>query len=128
MPPRFAPVAVSIETLLDLTELPIEELTGRLWVVEDCLKDGRESFGGGQLLLSKECEARKHHGCGGGAPSSGGGTDKGGGRTQGRAGRGAGKEDRTRCQYCSIKGNWACDCRKRIAEEDAAAVVNLVLD
>ncbi|KAE8766461.1 hypothetical protein D1007_62315 [Hordeum vulgare] len=136
VPPRFAQVAVSIETLLDLSELSIEELTGQLRVVEDRLEDGRESFGGGQLLLSKELEASKGHGRGGCAPRNGGGTNgagtrgggtsRGGGRTQGRAGRGASKEVRDRCRYCNIKGHWAHECRKRIADEDAAAAANLV--
>lgn len=126
VPPRFAQVAVSIETLLDLSELSIEELTGRLRVVEDRLEDGRESFGGGQLLFSKKWEARKRQGRGGGAPSSGGGTGRGGGRTQGGAGRDAGNDDRDKCRYCSIKGHWARDCHKRIADEDAATAANLV--
>ena len=83
VPPRFAQVAVSIETLLDLSELSIEELMGRLRVVKDRLDNGRESFGGEQLLFSKKWEARKHQGRGGGAPSNGGDTDRGGARTQG---------------------------------------------
>ena len=109
-----------------MSELPIEELTGRLRVVEDRLDDGRESFGGGQLLFSKKWEARKRQGRGGGTPSSGGGTGRGGGRTQGGAGRGAGNDDRDKCRYCSIKGHWARECRKRMADEDAAAAANLV--
>ncbi|VAH42548.1 unnamed protein product [Triticum turgidum subsp. durum] len=121
VPSRFAQVAVSIETLLDLSELSVEELTGRLRVVEDRLDDGRESFGSGQLLFSKKWEARKRQGHGGGAQSS-----RGGGRTQGGAGRGAGNDDRDKCRYCSIKGHWARECRKRMADEDAAAAANLV--
>ncbi|VAH85558.1 unnamed protein product [Triticum turgidum subsp. durum] len=121
VPSRFAQVAVSIETFLDLSELSIEELTGRLRVVEDRLDDGRESFGGGQLLFSKKWEARKRQGRGGGAQSS-----RDGGRTQGGAGRGAGNDDRDKCRYCSIKGHWARECRKRMADEDAAAAANLV--
>ncbi|XBI61788.1 hypothetical protein VPH35_042532 [Triticum aestivum] len=121
VPSRFAQVAVSIETLLDLSELSVEELTGRLRVVEDRLDDGRESFGGGQLLFSKKWEARKRQGRGGGTQSS-----RGGGRTQGGAGRGAGNDDRDKCRYCSIKGHWARECRKRMADEDAAAAANLV--
>jgi hypothetical protein len=97
VPPRFTQVAISIETLPDLSELSIKELTGRLRVVEDCLEDGRESFDGGELLLSKKCEARKRQGRGGDAPSSGGGTGRGGSHTQGWAGRGAGNDDRDMC-------------------------------
>ncbi|XP_037451934.1 mucin-4-like [Triticum dicoccoides] len=126
VPSRFAQVAVSIETLLDLSELSVEELTGRLRVVEDRLDDGRESFGGGQLLFSKKWEARKRQGRGGGAQSSGGSIGRGGGRTQGGAGRGAGNDDRDKCRYCSIKGHWARECCKRMADEDAAAAANLV--
>ncbi|XBI27046.1 hypothetical protein VPH35_051604 [Triticum aestivum] len=121
VPSRFAQVAVSIETLLDLSELSVEEITGRLRVVEDRLDDGRESFGGRQLLFSNKWEARKRQGRGGGAQSG-----RDGGRTQGGAGRGAGNDDRDRCRYCGIKGHWARECRKRMADEDAAAAANLV--
>lgn len=47
VPSPFDQVATSIETAyVDLRTLSIEELTCRLWVVEDRLDDGRESFGG----------------------------------------------------------------------------------
>ena len=45
---------ISIETLLDLCMLSIDELMGRLRVVEDCLDDGRESASSGRLLLTED--------------------------------------------------------------------------
>ena len=35
VPPRFAQIALSIETLLDMSTLSIEDVTGRLKAVED---------------------------------------------------------------------------------------------
>lgn len=78
VPSRFAQVAISIETLLDLSMISIDDLMWRLRVVEDRLDDGRESTNGGRLLLTQEeWEARKRHPRGGGASGSGGGRDRG---------------------------------------------------
>lgn len=95
-------------------------------VVEDRLENGRESFGGEQLLFSKKWEARKREERVGGAPSSGGDIDRDSGRTQGGAGRGACNNDRDKCRYCGIKGHWARECRKRMADEDATVAANLI--
>jgi hypothetical protein len=88
VPSRFAQIATAIETLLDLHTLSIEELTGRLRVVEDRLDNGRESSGGGQLhLTEREWGVRKLQFHDGGASSSGG-------RGKGHAQRGGGNRGR----------------------------------
>jgi hypothetical protein len=53
---RFAPVAISIESLLDISTMSIEEITGRLRAVEGCGDDDDddEPVAGGKLLLTEE--------------------------------------------------------------------------
>lgn len=63
-PSQFAQVAISTKTLLDLHTLSIEELTCRLWVVEDHLNDGHDTLRIGQILLTKkerETKKRRFH-------------------------------------------------------------------
>ena len=56
VPPQFAQVAIAIETLLDISTLSLDEVTGRLRVVQDRLDDaqGANSSQGGRLLLTRE--------------------------------------------------------------------------
>ena len=54
VPPRFAQIALSIETLLDMSTLSIEEVTGRLKAVEDRAEAPARTTAGGQLLLTEE--------------------------------------------------------------------------
>jgi hypothetical protein len=51
---RFAPIAISIESLLDISTMSIEEITGRLRAVEGCGDDDDEPVAGGKLLLTEE--------------------------------------------------------------------------
>lgn len=51
-------MAISIEQLLDLNNMSVEELTGGLKVVEDRWDLGGNGNGGGRLLLTKEWLAR----------------------------------------------------------------------
>ena len=83
--PRFAQIALSIETLLDMSTLSIEEVTGRLKAVEDRVEAPARTTAGGQLLLTEEQWAARlrerkwgegssvsRSGGGGGAASHGG--------------------------------------------------------
>ncbi|XP_072150391.1 uncharacterized protein [Setaria viridis] len=55
VPSRFAQIAMSIETLLELSKLTIEDIVGRLKVVEDCVVDApAHASAGSQLLLTEE--------------------------------------------------------------------------
>lgn len=55
VPSKYSQVAISIETLVDLKTLSIEELTGRLKVVEERLdREGDVSSSEGRLLLTEE--------------------------------------------------------------------------
>jgi hypothetical protein len=54
IPKRFAPVAVSIESLLDTSTMSIEEITSRLIGIEGHGDDDDELVALGKLLLTEE--------------------------------------------------------------------------
>ena len=77
VPPRYAQMACSIETLLDLSEMPIEELSGRLTALEGRGGEAVAETGGKLLLMEEEWTAR-HRQRPQGSSSSRGSSDKGG--------------------------------------------------
>jgi hypothetical protein len=121
---KYKQMARSIESLLDLKTMSIEELTGRLKVCEE--DDEDEPVGvtnGCQLLLTEEQWRARMKGNDGSSGSGGGGgnrRDKGRGRDgahdKPRGGSaGAARDDE--CRYCGKLGHWARDCRKKKREE-----------
>jgi hypothetical protein len=114
--PRFKQLVISIETLLDVSTLSLEEVTGRLRSAEE--DSGALPSSEGKLYLteqewverSKKKEAE-------GSSSSGGGRGKGGGgggrgRVRGR-GRGDGSGGKGNCHRCGKPGHWARNCQTK---------------
>ncbi|WVZ61596.1 hypothetical protein U9M48_011448 [Paspalum notatum var. saurae] len=146
LPPRFEQIASSIETLLDLSDVFVEELIGRLKATEE-----RHNLGGSNSIASlnlteDELVARLSSrlqltGSGGGSSSGGGsgsggsergkesssssskrghGRGRGGGRSGGgRSGSDGGNVAGNECRYCGKKGHWARECRKKKRDEAA---------
>lgn len=54
VPPKFSQIALSIETLLDISELSLEEVTGRLKAAEDRLEPPEPQREPGKLYLTEE--------------------------------------------------------------------------
>jgi hypothetical protein len=54
LPQRYAQIAISIETLLDLKTLTVEELVGRLRMVDDWIEVETITDKAGWLLLTEE--------------------------------------------------------------------------
>ena len=79
VPAKFEQIALSIETLLDLSELTLEDVTGRLKAVEDRAAAATPASTSSRLLLTEE-EWRARCREQAGSPS-----------TSGRSGRGRGK-------------------------------------
>jgi hypothetical protein len=145
LPPRFEQIASSIETLLNLDDVSVEELIGRLKVTEE-----RHGYNGNDSiaklnLTEDELVARisSRLQLNGGGSSSGGGSGTRGserrressgnrrGRGRGRgggygSGRGGGKSGHNgkdvagnECRYCGKEGHWARECRKKKRDEAA---------
>ena len=72
VPRKYQQTATSIETLLDLKTMSIEELNGRLLAVEDNSALDNDDHSGRLLLTAEEWEARRKATRGNGASGSGG--------------------------------------------------------
>jgi hypothetical protein len=122
VPKRFASVVISIESLLDVSTMPIEEITDRLRAIEGRGDGEDEPAAGGKLLLIEEqWQARykeKLSGVGGSKSrsSKGGQKSRPRGHKKKKNGR---KEKEGRDTYCncSKKGHWAKDCRSPWREQ-----------
>ena len=149
VPKQYKQLAWSIESLVDLSTMSIEELVGRLKVIEERGDDADERTGGQLLLTEEQWSARLQQRGRDGSSGSGGGTStgsRGRGRRGGRAQSGGGNrgrtpgqpkqqagparssgggDDRNKCHYCSMPGHWTRECRKRIADEAATGTANL---
>ncbi|XP_073362516.1 uncharacterized protein [Aegilops tauschii subsp. strangulata] len=98
--PRYAQVALSIEMLLDLSELTVEELTGRLKAAEERYGlDGVAQGGSSLMFTHEEWMARQQK------------------IDQNSSGSAARKTDK--CRYCNNLGHWARECRKKKRDEEA---------
>ena len=124
VPPRYTQVAISIETLLDLSTLSIEELTGRLRSVEQRYTRDDSGGSGGRLLLTEEewlARAKKREQ--GGNPFDGDNCYHGKPHDHGRGKGGHDGKDsgsssvrrdmsRVQCYNCDKYGHYPSDCRK----------------
>ena len=54
VPQPYAQVAIAIETILDVRTLFLDEVMGRLRVVQDRIIDNATESSGGRLLLTEE--------------------------------------------------------------------------
>ena len=54
MPSKYTKIALSIETMLDLSTLNIEDLTGSLRAVDDRMESMAMTMDSGKLLLTEE--------------------------------------------------------------------------
>ncbi|XP_066358296.1 uncharacterized protein [Miscanthus floridulus] len=141
--PRYKQLVISIETLLDINELSIEEVIGRLKAADDghdlgggagsstarpttreeelvarvvsrLQLSGEGASGGGRPPSSKQRRAR-----GNDSPKRGG---SGGGSKPSAGGDGKKKKIAgDECAYCGKMGHWACECRKKKRDEVAHA-------
>uniref|UniRef100_A0ACD5TXY1 Uncharacterized protein n=1 Tax=Avena sativa TaxID=4498 RepID=A0ACD5TXY1_AVESA len=128
VPPKYSQIALSTETLVDLSTLSIEDLTGRITAAESRYE--KDVAGGSLLLTEEEWMARaklREQGEGSTRPKS---SDKGGGKSgdkrQNKDGKKKGDASKDgsssggrgpssgkgACHNCGIVGHYARDCRK----------------
>ncbi|KAL6622998.1 hypothetical protein ACP70R_032877 [Stipagrostis hirtigluma subsp. patula] len=122
VPKKYGQVAVSIEMMMDLKAMPLEELIGRLHVAEGrAAEEAAAADGGGaQLLLTEEqWEARRRQ--------RGNGREKRGGdgghedsdddrSTTSSGSRRGGSRYRGRCFDCGERGHMARNCPRKKKE------------
>nr|CAH66624.1 OSIGBa0115A19.5 [Oryza sativa] len=126
VPKKYKPVAISLEQLLDVKTMALEELVGRLSTV-DSYSDDEEGSDGGKLYLTEEqwqarVKQREQEGSGNsgnkgrGAPGTQNHRGKPGGSPKGKeAATGANSSrdiSRVKCFNCDEFGHYARQCRK----------------
>jgi len=131
IPRRLKQCAVAIEMFGDLNNMSIEELVGRLQVVEDADAEEQEAVHGGnagQLLLTEEqWEARRRQHIGkeqvrGCRDGHGSDRDHDDGGSSTSSGRGRSRY-RDKCFDCGVRGHKAMDCPKKKKERALLADV-----
>jgi hypothetical protein len=109
VPRMYKQMAASIESLLDLKTMPLEELVGRLIDCEECDEEDEPAQSGGRLLLTEEEWAeryrqREHGGNSSNSPGEKNSPDEKKNKPREKM-KGA-------CHYCGIEGHYAKECRK----------------
>jgi hypothetical protein len=128
VPDNLEQVAISMEMLLDLDSLSIEEVVGHLRAVEQRKKPLPTKESGSRLLITEEWMARIKTRDGSGSGSNTGARSTGGNNSGSKSrgnkqGTGEVKKSSTGHDdvygYCSKKGHWARECRKKKRDEEA---------
>ena len=105
MPTKYIQIALSIHTMLDLSTLTVEDVTGRLRAVDERLEQAIATTDSGKLLLTEEewaarMKGRKSEE----APSSHGGDGKRRGKASSEKKK---KVDPNACRRYGKTGHWA---------------------
>jgi hypothetical protein len=121
VPVKYIQIVLSIETMLDLSTLTIEDVTGRLQAVDERIDQATTKTDSGKLLLTEEeWAARMKEKKFGEASSSRGGD----GKRRGKASSEKKKIDPNACRRCGKTGHWAKECPNRKQEKKAEAQVD----
>jgi hypothetical protein len=126
VPPKYTQLALSIETMLDMSTFTIEDVTGWLRAVDERIESpttATEKDSGKLLLTEEEWTARMKERRSGEGFSSRGGSNK----WRGKAPQDKKKKkvDPNACQRCWKTGHWARECPNRRPEKAGAHLVQV---
>ncbi|XP_066395986.1 uncharacterized protein [Miscanthus floridulus] len=117
VPVKYIQIVLSIEMMLDLSTLTIEDMIGGLWAVDECMEHATTMTDSGKLLLIEEewdAQMKKS----GEASSSRGGVGKRRGKASSEKKK---KVDPNGCRCCGKMGHWAKECPNCKKEKKAEA-------
>ncbi|WVZ98284.1 hypothetical protein U9M48_043746 [Paspalum notatum var. saurae] len=127
---RYKQIVVSMETLLDISTLSIEEVTGRIMASEDDVEQPPKQDAG-KLYLTQEQwlerykqKEQESNPSGGGSSSRGKrrppkGKSRGGETSETRDKSAPSAHNPDKCRYCGKIGHWAKECRSKKRDEQA---------
>jgi hypothetical protein len=119
MPVKYIQIALSMETMLDLSTLTNEYVTGHLRAVDERMEQVTATTDSGKLLLTEEWTARMKEKKSGEASSSYGGDGKDCGKASLKKKKK--KVDPNACRRYGETGHWAKECPNRKQEKKAEA-------
>jgi hypothetical protein len=143
LPKRFSQIAASIETILDVNSMTVEDLVSQLKPSEDCIVVEEITEQTGHLMLTEEEWLSKYRHRLQGKSSSSSGRDRAGGSNLAMQKGSGGKKDpviklttegtprqKGRCQNCGIYGHWKqdCKCPKKDRREESHHVKTEVVE
>jgi hypothetical protein len=117
---KYIQIAHSIETMLDLSTLTIEDETGRPWAVDERMEQATATMDSGKLLLiEEEWAVRMKKKKSGEASSIRGGDGKH--RSKASSKKKKKKVDPNACRCCGKTGHWAKECPNYKQEKKSKA-------